>query len=421
MRILLVTPQLPYPPRQGTTIRNFNLIRGLAQRHELDLLTFLAPGELLGADNPLHQLCRRIATVEQPQRTTMQRAFSTLTTLTPDMGLRLECPTMHALIRAWTNKHVYDIVQIEGIELAQYGRAAVTPQDAVPRSAATCPALIFDNHNCEYLLQQRNALTDLRHPKRWPAAAYSLVQWQKLRRYETGIVRDADAVVAVSEADRAALLDLRAATPITVVSNGIDLTAYQPPDESVAPAQTLVFTGKMDYRPNIDAVLWFADEVLPRVHAAAPQARFQIVGMNPHPRLDVLRDHPAIEITGAVADTRPFIHGAAAYIIPMRIGGGTRFKALEAMACGAPIVSTSLGVEGIAVRSGEEMLIADAPEDFADAVLRLLVDNADTRALRHKLGAQGRRFVEAHYGWEQIIPKLEAVLEAALRRARPAA
>jgi glycosyltransferase involved in cell wall biosynthesis len=422
VRILLVTPQLPYPPRQGTTIRNFNLIRGLAQRHTIDLLTFLAPDELLADDSPLHQLCGRVATAEQPQRTTAQRAIATLSTFTPDMGLRLESPAMHALIQEWTRTSDYDIVQIEGIELAQYGRAAVMQAIAALRTAdmpraRKRPALVFDNHNCEYLLQQRNAMTDLRHPRRWPAAVYSLVQWQKLRRYEAASVRDADAVVAVSDADRAALLELNVATPISVISNGIDLDAYRPLDRPPPTSRTLVFTGKMDYRPNIDAAIWFAQEVLPRVLDTAPDARFQIVGMNPHPRLDILRGHPAIEITGAVADTRPYIHNAAAYIIPMRIGGGTRFKALEAMACGAPIVSTTLGVEGIPLHQGEEMLLADSPSAFAAAVLQLLSSSTDAQALRQRLGAQGRRFVEAHYGWEQIIPKLESVLEAARQRA----
>ncbi|HHY54223.1 MAG TPA: glycosyltransferase [Chloroflexi bacterium] len=410
MNILVVTPQLPYPPRQGTTIRNYNLIRGLAQRHTVDLLTFLAPGEELTPDNPLLTHCRRVACVSQPERTMRARALATLTTLTPDMGLRLESPAMHALIMHWAQQHRYDAVQIEGIELAQYGLAV-----AGRRRHRARPALLFDDHNCEYLLQQRNAFTDLRRPRRWPAAIYSLIQWQKLRRYEAAIMQGADAVVAVSSADRAALQRLGATTPITVVSNGIDVTYYQPAAVAPPPAPTIVFTGKMDYRPNIDAVLWFARQVLPRILAQAPTARFQIVGMNPHTRLDVLRANPAIEITGAVADTRPYLQQAGVYVIPMRVGGGTRFKALEAMACAAPIVSTTLGVEGIGVRNGQEMLLADTPEEFAIAVLRVLADITGSGVLRRQLGAQGRRFVTAHYAWETIIPQLEDVLIAATR------
>ena len=155
--------------------------------------------------------------------------------------------------------------------------------------------------------------------------------------------------------------------------------------------------------------------MLPQITAQAPQVRFQIVGMNPHPRLDALRANPAVEITGAVEDTRPFIQQASAYVIPMRIGGGTRFKALEAMACAAPNVSTTLGVADTRVRDGQEMLLADTPEAFATAVLRLLADAGGSGALRRQLGAQGRRFVELHYGWDRIIPQFEDLLVAASR------
>ncbi|HRW48277.1 MAG TPA: glycosyltransferase [Caldilinea sp.] len=411
MKILIITPQLPYPPRQGTTIRNYNLIRGLAAHHAVDLLTFLAPGETLAADNPLLELCGRVACVEQPARTTADRIRATATTLTPDMGLRLESPAMHALVRAWCAATKYDVVQVEGIELAQYGMAA-----AGRRIAPERPALVFDDHNCEYLLQQRNAFTDLRRVRRWPAAAYSLVQWQKLRRYEAAILQASDVALAVSEADRRALAPLAGDTPLTVISNGIDTEAYKP-QPAVAPSSTnLVFTGKMDYRPNIDAVLWFAHEVLPLIVVQEPDARFQIVGMNPHARLDVLRGQPNIEITGAVDDTRPYIRSAAAYVIPMRIGGGTRFKALEAMACGAPIVSTTLGVEGIGATDGQELLLADAPDAFAAAVVRLLRDGREGGAVRRRLGEYGRRFVEATYSWDHIIPQLESVLAATARK-----
>lgn len=409
MRILVLTPQLPYPPRQGTTIRNYNLIRELARRHQVDLATFLAPGEALSPENRLHQHCRRILTAPQPARSLAQRAWTTLTSSRPDMALRLESPAMHRLVQELAQTEAYDIVQVEGIEMAQYGLQTVRA------SREGRPALIFDDHNCEYLLQQRNAFTDLRQPRRWVAAAYSLIQWLKLRRYEAHICRAATATVAVSPADREALQRIVPDVPVAVVPNGIDLEAYRPaPAQSTSP--NLVFTGKMDYRPNIDAALWFGQQVLPRVREQMPEARFQIVGMNPHPRLDVLRSDPAVEITGAVPDTRPYIHAAAVYVIPMRVGGGTRFKALEAMACGKAIVSTRLGVEGIPVTHGQELLLADTPDAFAAAVVHLLQDQAEGGAQGRQLGHQARRFVEDHYGWAQIVPRLEAVYQAALQR-----
>ncbi len=408
MNILFLTPQLPYPPRQGTTIRNFNLILHLAQQHTIDLLTFLAPGEQLAPAAP----CTRSAARWRPCPSRRARApaapLDTLTTLTPDMGLRLASPAMWELVRTWVAQTAYDLVQVEGIELAQYGMAVAG------HKAGHAPALVFDNHNCEYLLQKRNALNDLRLPRRWPAAGYSVAQWQKLRRYETMILQAADATVAVSAADKQAMLAIAPSAPITVVSNGIDLDAYRPAAAlpAIAAAQPkFVFTGKMDYRPNIDAALWFAEEVLPLVAAQEPNACLQLVGMNPHPRLDVLRADRHVEITGAVPDTRPYIAAAAVYVIPMRVGGGTRFKALEAMALGKAIVSTTLGVEGIPVQHGRELLLADTPGDFAAAVLRLVADLRSGGALQQQLGAAARRFVEQHYGWQTIIPQLNAVYQ----------
>ncbi len=405
MKILLLTPQPPYPPHQGTTIRNFNLIKQLAARHEIDLLTFLPPGQMLEGDSPLHRLCRRVGAAPQPVRTISVRGRDTITSPLPDMALRLESSEMRRLVVEWTTEERYDIVQSEGIEMAQYGQM-VRERRA---DDARRPAFVFDDHNCEYLLQKRNALTDLRQPKRWVAAGYSLVQWRKLQCYEARICTDADAVTVVSEADGQALREIVPDLETTVVSNGIDLSLYAIaplPDLTESPA--LVFTGKMDYRPNIDAALWFGREVLPLVTAKAPAARFQIVGMNPHPRLDELRANPNIEITGAVEDVRPYIDRAAVYVIPMRVGGGTRFKALEAMASGKAIVSTRLGVEGIPVEDGRELLLADTPRETADAILRLLRDDG---SLHTQLGQTARAFVEARYGWEQIVPRLEEVYE----------
>lgn len=432
MKILLLTPHLPEPARQGTALRNGALLRHLGARHTVDLLTFLAPGETLDADNPLYSWCRRVAALPQPERSTRVRLRDTFTTLLPDMALRLHAPAMHALLAQWLAEAAahggYDIVQAEGIEMARYAMQAAS---AMQGAAQEPGRVVFDNHNCEYLLQKRNALTDLRqslrHPQRLPAAAYSLVQWAKLRRYEAQACRSADAVLAVSDADADALRALGAAgrQPIApvVITNGIDLDTYhlapepqnarqearspQGGNNASAPPATLVFTGKMDYRPNVDAVLWFAREVLPAVLAAMPQVRLQIVGRNPHARLDALRSHPAIEITGAVDDVRPWLWQAGVCLIPLRVGGGTRFKALEALACGAPVVSTQLGVEGLGARHGHELLLADSPAAMVDAICTLLAPQ--NSALRAFLRRNGRTFVEQNYGWQPIVARLETL------------
>ncbi len=402
MNILFLTPQLPYPPRQGATIRNFNLIQRLAQRHEVDLLTFLAPGESLEPSNPLHRLCRHIATARQPQRSLARRAADTLFSPLPDMARRLASPAMNARVDQTAAK-AYDLVQVEGIEMAPYGLRLVGR-----RTEGNRPALVFDDHNCEYLLQKRNALSDLRTPSRWIGAAYSLVQWQKLRRYERRIANAARLTVAVSEPDAQALARIGIRSRIVVVPNGINAAAYAPLCHSEPDPNTLLFLGKMDYRPNVDAALWFAQEALPVIQSKAPAVRFQIVGQNPHPRLDVLRGNPAVDITGNVPEIEPYLSAAAVFVIPMRVGGGTRLKALEAMAACKPIVSTSLGVEGIDVKHGKELLMADTPVAFAEAVLELLNDQRlRAGVLSQRLTENARRFVAERYDWDILVPLLE--------------
>lgn len=423
MKILLLTPQLPYPPRQGTTIRNFNLLRLLARRHTVDLFTFLAPGEALTHESPLHQLCRRMVCVEQPPRPTWRRAQETLLSPLPDMALRLAsraaASQLTALVQAAAAEGApYHLVQAEGIEMARYGLQAVAlSRTLLGRDglAGRAPRFVFDDHNVEYLLQKRAAEVDARTPARWPAALYSQIQWRKLRRYERRLCQQADLVLAVSQQDGTLLARLSPGANVQVIPNAVDVEALaRLPRAPVWPPR-LLFTGKMDYRPNVDAALWFGQEVLPRIQELAqaqglPPAHFQIVGQRPHARLQVLAARPDIEITGAVPAIEPYMQAAAVYVVPLRVGGGTRFKVLEALASATPTVSTSLGVEGLGVQHGRELLIADEPEAFAQTVVRLLQDAQAGGSLGHRLGAAGRAFVAAHYSWEQIAPKLEAAL-----------
>jgi glycosyltransferase involved in cell wall biosynthesis len=242
-----------------------------------------------------------------------------------------------------------------------------------------------------------------------------LLQWQKLRLYEASICRRAHRVLAVSQTDAEALQRLVPGLDVTVIPNGIDPNLYQPSDqpnrEADRPA-TLVFVGKMDFRPNVDAVRWFADAVWPRVRAQVPEAHFYAVGQRPHSQLDRLRADPSLTLTGWVEDVRPYVAAATVYVAPLRMGSGTRLKLLEAMAMGKAVVSTRLGAEGLSgisdsTTADRELVLVDDdnPAAFADAVVALLRDS--TR--RTRLGAAARAFVKAHYDWRVIIPRLEAL------------
>ncbi|HEY3289735.1 MAG TPA: glycosyltransferase, partial [Anaerolineae bacterium] len=369
MRILFLTPQLPYPPRQGTALRNWGLLSNLARHHEVWLLSFDEHPEAPIAPE-LSRLCRDAITFSVPRRSTAERLRRLVASPLPDMAWRLWSPEFAAKLAEWTAAQHFDVIQVEGIELARYiGLDRRAPDHAKAR-------IVFDDHNCEYVLQRRSFETDLRQPRRWHAAAYSLAQWQRLRVFERRAMQQADATLCVSPQDALMLSQLGKEPDAHVIPNGIDVNAYRQSPISSLQSPNLVFTGKMDFRPNIDAMMWFGQAVFPLIKARAPAAHLWIVGQQPGPRLDVLRADPAITITGAVDDVRPFIAGAQVYIAPLRVGGGTRFKLLEAMAMRRPIVSTSLGCEGFPVASGRELLIGDTPEAFAEQVVRLFNDDS---------------------------------------------
>lgn len=402
MKLLFLTPQLPYPPHQGTTIRNFHLLAGLAQSHKIALLSFANETQSL-EETPLPDLCYRIDTVPTPPaRSVLRRLITTFLSTQPDMALRLPSRDFQVRLEQLLQTDHFDVVQIEGIEMGQYG---LNLQKRRPLTHHT--KLVFDDHNAEYVLQQRAFLTDARQPRRWPAAGYSLAQWAKLSRYERKTCRMADRVVAVSETDARALRRLVPELSPAIVPNGVDIDAFHSDavQQSDVNSASLVFTGKMDYRPNVDAMIWFCDEILPRIQAVQSNITLAIVGREPHARIRALADRPNITVTGYVDDVRSYIAGAKVYIVPLRMGGGTRLKVLQAMAMSKAIVSTSLGSEGITGQSGEHLVRADTPENFASAVLSLLADPSR----REALGTRARRLVEREYTWDVIVPRMNEV------------
>jgi glycosyltransferase involved in cell wall biosynthesis len=325
-------------------MRNYGLIAGLAPRHQVHLLSFCSPEDELGSARPLHQLCETLHAVPQPVRSRWQRLWALLTSPLPDMAHRLASPDLKRSLEQLLNQYDFDVIEFEGIEMIPYLPTVLDRYNGVQDR----PSLVFDDHNAEYVLQQRVFEMDVRSPRRLPGAFYSLVQWQRLRRYEAWACRHADVVVAVSEPDAEALRRIVPERSIAVVPNGIDVAEYRTVDARQVdmPRHSLVFTGKMDYRPNVDAALWFAQQVLPLVQEHVPGVQFYVVGQRPHARLGAIRDQPGVVITGRVPETKPYIASAAVYVIPLRSGGGTRFKVLEAMSIGCPIVSTSMGCDG---------------------------------------------------------------------------
>ena len=401
LALLFLTPQLPFPPRQGTAIRNWGLISHLARLHGVSLLSF-AEADQRTLPLELRVVCQPIVTVPMPRRSNRDR-LRTLFGGKADLVRRLWSPEFERKLSELLALTRFDAVHLEGLEMAPYLSTVL--------AHAPNARVIYDAHNAEHVLQRRTAAADARRWRRWLAALYSRVQAPRLALLEAMVCRAVDGVVCVSAEDGRALQQLVPELSPLIVPNGINVDDYAAvpprPAELATGGDDLVFTGKMDYRPNVDAALWFAEAILPRVRAVRPTARFLVVGQKPVAQLARLNGQGGVVVTGAVPDARPYIGHAAVYVAPLRMGGGTRFKLLEAWALGRPVVSTTLGAEGFSVASGRELLLADQAETFAASILSLLDDPARAAVL----GQRGRTFVTAGYDWRRLVPRLEALYE----------
>ena len=395
-RILFVIPNVPYPPQQGSALRNYHLLAGAAQRGAVALLCFGDPS--LDYEH-LSSLCEDLQIVAPPLHSNKTRLRGLIASTLPDMVYRYASSEMAKALDRMIASFKPDIIQFEGLELGTYLLKIAERRPYAPR-------LLFDDHNAEYVLQLRAFETDITELRHAHTAVYSRLQAERLRHFERLVCQAADAVSCVSRLDARALAEL-ALVEVVTVPNAVDVSHYEQQAEfpHVMQEPAILFAGKMDYRPNVDAALWLVDQVMPYVWQKEPEARVYIVGKNPHARLDRLRSMDRVVVTGFVDDMLPYLKQATVCTVPMRIGGGTRLKVLEALAAGKALVSTILGSEGIELENGKHALLADTEDGFANSILLLLSD--DKR--REALGQAGQTFVRENYDWTTILPRMERV------------
>ena len=402
MRILWVKIGGLWPLNMGGRLRSFHAISELAKRHRVTVLTTHGP-----ADDPdglaAHlEGCERVVSVP----------YAIPKAGTPRFAA--------ALLRSWLSPYPVDLWKCRVPTLrSKVKEALAAGVDVcvadflvaganVPLGGPT-PTILFE-HNVEYMIWKRLHAVEARGWRRALLAS----EWRRMRRYEARACRQARLTIAVSEADRALLATNAPGADIRAIPTGVDASYFHPNGTVEKPAQ-LVFTGSMDWYPNEDAIVHFMDAILPRLRQRVPGLTIAVVGRNPSERLKTAGASRGVQITGTVADVRPYVAEAAVYIVPLRVGGGTRLKIFEALAMGKAVVSTSVGAEGLPLTPGEHFLQADSPEDFAEAVLSLLEDAPRRRAL----GEAGRHLVEARYSWKQIGREFERLCEeVASRHAR---
>lgn len=385
--ILIVAPYLPLPATFGGALRIHALVTGLAKFAEVSLL---APGGIdeLPYAQAMGKICNvtlvpAASTSRQPAG--RRKRINQLRTLANGRSF-LETwfnPQMQAAIDRILMTRRIDVVQFEFLESALY---------RVPDGIPT----VYDAHNIEHRLLTRVAGTSDRLLKQ----QFNTSEARKLRRLERDIWLRATRCLATSEVD-AEVIRASCSTPVDVIPNGVDLDFFQQTPLCKATPGNVVFTGAMRHQPNADAAVWYATGIHQHVQKALPGATFTIVGADPPPAVTQLNS-PSIIVTGQVPDVRPWLADAQVVAVPLRSGGGTRLKILEAFAAGRPVVSTTVGSEGLDVKNGVHLLLADSPEAFAGAICRI----ANDPDLARTLTSNARSLVEERYSWETIVASL---------------
>lgn len=399
MNILFLSAWYPYPPDNGSKLRVYHLLRSLAVSHQVELASF-AFGTACPDDAVQYAgVCRKVHTVARDPGV-RSRLVHAARFLSPAPVTVLPIPAMRTLVHSALRHARYDAIIASTGTMATYALAA-----------GKGIALVLEEHNSfSRWMHDRyqSAVGTLARAQTW-------VSWRKTRAYERRLFPRFDLVTMVSDQDRNVSLGLlpQSGPPVHVVPNGVDCEHNRLGIASPQPG-SLVYNGAMTYSANYDAMRWFLKDVYPLVRAQVPGASLAITGSTEGVDLSGLALEETVRLTGYVKDIRPTIAGSAVCVVPLRQGGGTRLKILEAMALGTPVVSTSKGAEGLEVADGEHLLVADSPDEFAAATARVLSDEE----LRRRLSHNARQLVEQRYDWGAIGAAFVRLVEATVERKR---
>ena len=394
LRILFVSTWFPCPPDNGSKIRVNHLLQALCERHEVNLVTFMPTIEEAVHIPALRAVCAQVDVVHHdPFRLNRTKALLGLVSLRPSHVVAGHSPDMAEMVVRAEERQPCDLIIASTTVAAQYTKNA--------RQGAR----LLEEHNFmpRWMEEQYRAQrSPARKAMRW-------LTWKKGLRYERGLYRQFTACTMVSERDRQAMVEAMPSYSgrVAVIPNGVDLEHYRPGLAAPSP-DTLIFTGALTYSANSEAMRFFIGEILPLIRRQCPDATLAITGRNAGVDQSWLPADGSVRLTGYMEDVRPAVAAAWACVAPLRTGGGTRLKILEAMALGTPVIATSKGAEGLDVTPGHDILIADEPAALAAHVVRLLGDPG----LRSRLAESGRRLVEEKYGWSEIGRRFRQLVES---------
>lgn len=392
MKVLWISPKLPYPPESGDKLRQFNLIRNLSANVEISLVAFTLTKQEEDLAGYMNQFCQRVKTFFFHELSQFQRIRSIVTSVNPYYVLRYQNPDVSNYIQHEIETFRPDLIQIEHTYLAEYLRHIST--------SLKCPTILTKHNIDADLAFQSYKLADSAVKR-----VFWWIEWRKMAFYEPLADNLFSSVVVMSETDKMEILGRKKPpTCVHVVENGVDTQRMQPLRPHSEPI--MLFVGALDYPPNQDAAICICQEILPLLQKYFHNARILIVGRKPSAEILNLRSQ-CVEVHGDVPEVEPFYKRASVAIVPLRAGSGSRLKILEAMALGRPVVSTSKGAEGLEIDPGRDFMLANDPTAFAQSIRNLL----DDRDLYERIAARARKTVEQKYDWTEAARKMTRIYE----------
>ena len=398
VRILWLKTELLHPVDKGGKIRTYNMLKELKRNCHITYLTLDDDTGDKTARELATEYCHEVVCVPHRRREKFTTGFYI------ELALNLASDLPYAIKKYESNEMRREIEK----RLGQFDVLIcdfLAPAVNVPRDL-NCATVLFQ-HNVEAMIWKRHYEVQTNAARK----AYLFRQWRKMFDFEAATCPRFDCVVAVSREDKEQMERDYKVNNVYDVPTGVDTVFFRPSGNVERKPHNLVFTGSMDWLPNEDAIRYFTEQIMPRIKQSVPGVTLTVVGRDPYPGLvELSKRDPSVIVTGRVDDVRPYMEEAAVYVVPLRIGGGTRLKIYEAMAMEKPIVSTSIGAEGLPVTNGTEILLADTPESFADDVVKLLKD----RTLADDVGQRAAARVRKEFGWDTVAADFAVICERAM-------
>jgi len=386
MRILQLTPRIPYPPDDGGKIVIFESIKRLAMRgHKITLLSFIPNNNV--DFSYLKRYCK-LETVELNISDSYVKMLFNLFSLEAYTISKYRRRSLLIKLKKLLESEWFDIVHIDSLHMAYYGRF-IKKNNNLP--------VILREHNVESTIWERYYKGILNPLVR----SYVRIQFNKVYKYESKIVEDFDRCFMITAHDKERIERMNKKVKASVTPAGVDTSYFLPMAVEKEP-YSIVFVASMDWIPNIEGIIWFYNDIFPLIKRKTPQSKLYIIGKNPPYIVKRLQTHDVV-ITGFVDDVRKYMAISSVFIVPLKTGGGMRIKILNALAMGKPVVSTSVGCEGIEVRDGEHLYIANTAKEFAHKVIELLNDSHKCK----QIGEAGMKLVREKYNWERMVELLE--------------